>query len=311
MKFLLYIWYYFGSIEASWGNRMTRQTEARHPASMGLHQQAPAQILALLLDGQLAALGAVRMAVPSLVHLASAAAGVLRRGGRLGYAGAGSSGLMALADALEMAGTFGIAPDRTPVLFAGGAEALIHMRGSVEDDPALARADVEASGLGAGDLVLVLTASGTTPYALEVARLARDRGVQVAGFANVPGAPLFDLSDYPVLLQTGSEVITGSTRMGAATAQKAALNMLSSLIGVQLGHVHHGHMVNLVADNAKLVGRAARIVADLARVDRGAAEAALAATGGAVKPAVLVARGESPARAQQILQETGGHLPDA
>jgi len=287
----------------------TSTTEARHPASAGLHARPAAEVLATLLDAQTAALAALRPALPQIDAVAEAAAQALAAGHRLGYAGAGSSGLMALADRLELAGTFGIDPSRTPMLFAGGAEALLHMKGAPEDDPASAHADFAASGLAQGDVVLVLSASGTTPYALVIAEIARAHGVTVAGFANVAGSPLLALADLPVLVDTGAEVVTGSTRMGAATAQKAALNLMSVLLGIRLGHVHDGHMVNVVADNAKLVARAARIVSDLAGVPREAAEAALARTHGAVKPAVLVAaRGVTPEAALALLDAAGGHL---
>ncbi len=285
-----------------------RPTESRHPASPGLHSRGAETVLADLLAAQLAALAAVGPSIPALAKVAEAAAQVLGRGGKLGYAGAGSSGLMALGDALELPGTFGIAPDRVPVLFAGGTAALLHMTGAVEDDPALALADLDASGLQSGDMVLVLSASGTTPYALVVADAAKARGITVAGFANVAGSALLLIADIAVLLETGPEVVSGSTRMGAGTAQKVALNMLSTLIGVKLGHVHDGYMVNVVADNAKLIDRAARIVADIAGVSAPDAKAALAMTGGAVKPAVLVARGFDPADAKDRLQKAGGHL---
>jgi N-acetylmuramic acid 6-phosphate etherase len=288
-----------------------RPTEARHPASAGLHALSAGDALAALLDAQEAALKAVRPALPAIARVAEAGAAALRAGGRMGYAGAGSSGLMALADGLELAGTFGIAPDRSPILFAGGTEALLHMTGGVEDDPALALDDLDRSGLARGDVVLVLSASGTTPYALVVAREAKARGVTVAGFANVAGSPLLALSDLPVLLATGPEVVSGSTRMGAGTAQKVALNMLSTLVGLHLGHVHDGYMVNLTADNIKLIDRAARIVSDIAGVARPEAEAALAATGGAVKPAILVAKGHEPAAATALLEQTAGHLAPA
>lgn len=291
---------------------MTAQsTEARHPASAGFHALTDAQALSTLLDAQMSALTAVRAAFPALEQAAARSADVLRAGGKMAYAGAGSSGLMALADSLELAGTFGIAPDRTPLMFAGGAAALLHLTGAVEDDPDLARADLAQAGIGAGDVVLCLSASGTTPYTLVVAREAAARGATIVGFANVAGSALLDLADIPVLLDTGAEVVSGSTRMGAATAQKAALNLLSALVGVRLGHVHDGYMVNLIADNAKLVDRAARIVADISGVSRAMAEAALAQTGGAVKPAILVARGQSPAEAKAALAESGGHLSTA
>lgn len=287
---------------------IVRPTEARHSDSAGLHAQPAAQVQSLLLEAQVAALGAIRPAAQAIADAAEAGARALLGGGRMGYAGAGSSGLMAMADCLELSGTFGLPPERTPMLFAGGAAALLHMKGSVEDDADSASEDVARAGLGQGDLLLVLSASGTTPYALAAARAAQARGVTVAGFANVAGAPLLEMADIPVLLDTGAEVVAGSTRMGAATAQKVALNMLSVLVAIRLGHVHDGHMVNLVADNAKLIDRATRIVADVAQVPRPMAEAALVATDGAVKPAILVARGMDPDRAAAALSETGGHL---
>lgn len=285
-----------------------RSTEARHPGSAGLHTASGAEALTRLLDAQAAALEAVRPAIPALERVAEAAANALRAGGKLAYVGAGSSGLMALSDCLELAGTFGIAPDRTPVLFAGGAAALLHMTGAVEDDPALARADFAAAGLRAGDVALCLSASGSTPYTMEIAGLARAAGMTVAGIANVAGSALLRAADLPVLLETGPEIVTGSTRMGAATAQKAALNMLSALVGIRLGHVHDGYMVNVVADNAKLRDRAARIVCALSGADTETARAALETTGGAVKPAVLVARGRTAAEAAEDLTNSRGHL---
>lgn len=283
-------------------------TEARHPASAGLHALPDAAVLGLVLDAQAAAITAVRPALSALGAVADAAARALQGAGKLAYAGAGSAGLMALSDNLELAGTFGIAPDRTPMLFAGGADALLHMRGSVEDDTAQALADVDAAGIGAGDVVICVSASGATPYTLAVAQRARALGAGVAGLANVAGSALLKAATWPVLLDTGPEIVGGSTRLAAGTAQKAALNLMSVLLGVRLGHVHDGYMVNLVADNAKLQGRALRIVAALAGTGPAAAKAALAAAAGAVKPAVLMARGRSPAEAAAQLTESRGHL---
>ena len=154
----------------------------------------------------------------------------------------------------------------------------------------------------------VVSASGSTPYALTVAQAARAAGVTVVGIANVAPSALLDLADIAVHLATPPELVAGSTRLGAATAQKAALNLMSVLLGIELGHVHDGFMVNVQADNAKLVGRAARIVAGVAGVDEDAARAALAQTGGAVKPAILVAQGRTPDDAEQALRQSGGHL---
>jgi N-acetylmuramic acid 6-phosphate etherase len=288
-----------------------RPTEALHPLSSGLHL-APAQdVLARALSAQRSALAAIDPALPALEKAAAIATTTLRGGGKLAYAGAGSSGLMALADCLELLGTFGIPPDRTPMLFAGGADALLKMTGGVEDDPALAAADVARAGLAAGDALIAVSASGTTPYTLAVCDLAAKAGARIIGIANVPDSALLRVAQVPVLLETGAEIVAGSTRLGAATAQKVALNLISVLIGVQLGHVHDGMMVNVVADNAKLRDRAARIVAQVAGVDTGIARVALNRTNGAVKPAVLVARGASPDAASARLDRAGGMLAEA
>ena len=286
-------------------------TEDKHPSAHGL-QAVPADVaLSRMLDAQQGAVAAIRPAVPALARAAEIAAGVLKGRHRLGYAGAGSSGLMALSDRLELAGTFGIAPERTPMLFAGGTDALSHMVGGVEDDLALAGRDLAASGLGAGDAVICLSASGRTPYTVEVARQAKARGVTVIAIANVAGSPLLADADVAILIETGAEVVAGSTRLGAATAQKVALNMLSVQLGIHLGHVHEGYMVNLVADNAKLVDRAARIVAAVSGVAPQEARAALGQTAGAVKPAILIAAGADPAQAAGLLDRHGGHLGPA
>jgi N-acetylmuramic acid 6-phosphate etherase len=288
-----------------------RRTEARHPAADGLQDAAPDDVLARLLAAQLAAAEVVRAAFPAIAAAAALGAGALGSGHRLIYAGAGSSGLMALSDCLELAGTFGIPPDRTPMLFAGGTAALLHMTGGSEDDRALAVADLTAVRPGPGDAVICVSASGGTPYTVEIARAARAAGAKVISVANVSNSALLAQADVEILLDTGPEVVAGSTRMGAGTAQKIALNMLSVLIGLQLGHVHAGYMVNVVADNAKLLDRAARIVAALSGADRGAAEAALSRTGGAVKPAVLVAAGATPEAAMAALDTHRGHLGPA
>jgi N-acetylmuramic acid 6-phosphate etherase len=288
-----------------------RPTESLHPLSSGLHLASADQVLARALSAQKAALAAIDPALPALEAAAEAAAKALRSGGKLAYAGAGSSGLMALADCLELLGTFGIPADRTPMLFAGGADALLKMTGGVEDDPTLAAADLARVGLRQGDVLIAVSASGSTPYTLAVSDLASRAGVRIVGIANVSDSALLRAADIPVLLDTGAEIVAGSTRLGAATAQKVALNLISVTLGVLLGHVHDGMMVNVIADNAKLRDRAARIVARVAGVDTGAARVALNRTGGAVKPAVLVARGAAPEVAEARLAAASGHLAEA
>lgn len=286
-----------------------RQTERVHPAAAGIDALAPGDILGHLLAQQQDSLAAVRPAIPAIAEAAAAMAAAVRAGGRLAYAGAGSSGLMAVADALELNGTFGIPAGRIRLLMAGGLPVDARMPGDAEDDAAAGgRA---AAGLGAGDAVVCVSASGSTPYALGAARAARAAGAQVVAVANTPGAALFGLADVAVCLATPPEVVAGSTRMGAGTAQKACLNLMSTLMAVHLGAVHDGRMVGVIADNAKLRARAEAMVADLAGCSPAAAAGALAAAGGAVRPAVLIARGADPARAASLLGDSGGRLRGA
>jgi N-acetylmuramic acid 6-phosphate etherase len=251
----------------------------------------------------------VRDALGAIARAAGLATGALNAGGKLAYAGAGSSGLMALADALELAGTYGIPPARTPILFAGGAAALVEMRGMVEDDAETAVEGIAAADLGPGDALICVSASGRTSYTLAAAREAKARGAAVIGIANVAQSQLLEIADVAVLLHTGPEMVAGSTRMGAGTAQKIALNLISTLTGLRLGHVHDGYMINLLADNAKLRDRAERIVTAIAGEEASDARAALAAADGAVKPAVLIAAGaRDAAQAASLLAKSGGQL---
>jgi N-acetylmuramic acid 6-phosphate etherase len=289
-----------------------KRTEALHEHAGGLDQQPPAVVLGFLADAQVEAAQSVRGAIASIADAAKIVAETLGAGGRLAYAAAGSSGLMALADALELPGTYGIPRERIVVLFAGGAGALQDMAGAPEDDAAQAAREVIDAGLGKGDCLIAVSASGSTPYAVGALREAARLGAKTISIANNAGSPLLELADVPVLLATPPEVIAGSTRMGAGTAQKIALNMLSTLAAIHLGHVHDGYMVNLFADNAKLRGRAARIVAAIAGCDEKAAHAALEKTGGEVKPAILLAAGAADVKtAKELLDGTGRRLRPA
>lgn len=289
-----------------------RQTEMSHAAAKGFDLLPSTDALLILAQGQVSAATAVQHAIPQLEAAALAMAKTLQAGGNLIYAAAGSSGLMALADALELPGTYGIAPERVRMLFAGGLGDMTRMPGGPEDDPHAAQQDVLAAGVGAGDCLLAITASGSTPYALAAVEAARAAGARTIGIANNTDVPLFDLVDIAICLPTPPEVIAGSTRMGAGTAQKIALNMLSTMMAVHLGHVHDGLMVNLIADNLKLQRRAQRIVMEVTGVDAQGAMDALTQTQGAVKPAIVLAAGASSTEAAiQVLDAHEGRLRPA
>ncbi|MCP5085291.1 MAG: N-acetylmuramic acid 6-phosphate etherase [Rhodobacteraceae bacterium] len=287
-----------------------QQTEYLHAAAKGLDALPDADILCHLHDSQSQAVQAV---APVLTEIAAAAhlmAHTVRSGGRLIYTAAGSSGLMAMADALELPGTFGIEQSQIAILMAGGLPTDGTMPGHSEDDTA--EADTFARTIKSCDLVIALSASGTTPHALQLARAATLAGAQTVCIANNRSAPLFDTASVAICLATPAEVVAGSTRLGAGTAQKVALNLMSTLMGVLLGHVHDGMMVNLIADNTKLRARAATIVKTITGASPEQAENTLSRTGGAIKPAVLLAAGaQTQEQAVALLKHSDGHLRPA
>lgn len=286
-----------------------RTTEGVHAEARGLDARPPEGILKILAQAQVEAASAVTYALPAIARAAELAAASLSSGGRLIYAAAGSSGLMAMADALELPGTFGIDRDRIVILFAGGMGGLLEFAGGPEDDGDLARQEVEALSLTRQDCVIAVTASGSTPYAVAALEAARLAGARTIGIANNEAAPLYGHAEISIRLPTPPEVIAGSTRMGAGTAQKIALNLLSTLMAVRLGHVHDGYMVNLRADNLKLKDRAARIVAAIAGCSREDAGTWLDKADGSIKPAVLLAFGaRDKAAAEHMLDDAGQHL---
>ena len=269
----------------------------------------PDAALRTMLDAQTDAARAVGNALPGIEEAARRMADTLRNGGTVVYAAAGSSGLMALADACALPGTYGIDPAQVRIVMAGGIPTDARMPGHTEDDTA--EAEAAAAAMSPGDLLIAISASGTTPQALAMARAAQAKGIAVIGIANTPDSALLTLADTAIALPTPPEVVEGSTRLGAGTAQKIALNMISTLAGVLLGHVHDGMMVNLRPDNIKLRARAEAIVAGIAAVPADAARAALEATGYDVKPAVLVALGHDPEDARRILDANGQVLRQA
>ncbi|AWC21026.1 N-acetylmuramic acid 6-phosphate etherase [Aminobacter sp. MSH1] len=288
------------------------RTEAVHKDAGGIDAQAPESVLRLLAAAQVEAAGAVHAAIPAIAEAAAKIAERLAAGGRLVYAAAGSSGLMALADALELPGTFGIPRDRVVILLAGGTDSLVNLTGAPEDDAGQAMKEVAAAELNAGDCLIAISASGSTPFAIGALNQARRRGAATIAVANNAGAPMFDIAEISVLLATPPEVVAGSTRMGAGTAQKIALNMMSTLVAIHLGHVHDGYMVNLHADNIKLHERAARIVSAIAGCDTATAKTLLERSGGSVKVAILLASGAaSPEAANQLLDGAGQKLRSA
>ena len=264
-----------------------------------------------LWEGQLAAVAALRPALPALAAAVTAAASRLRGGGRIAYAGAGTSGRIGVQDGAELGPTFDWPPERLLFLIAGGEAALIRAAEGAEDRADAAAQDVRDARLGPPDVLVGLAASGSTPYTVACVATAREAGALTIGIANSPGTRLLEAAEHKVSLETGPEAIAGSTRMKAGTAQKAALNLFSTTVMMQLGRVYRGQMVDMLARNDKLRRRAVRVLRGLTGVSTEQAAAALTEADGRVKLAVLIARGLRIAEAQALLAQCGGDLRQA
>ncbi len=284
---------------------MTERADPRY-AALDLWDSHTA--LAAIWESQMAAVAAIGPALPALAGVVEATVPRLRAGGRLVWAGAGTSIRIAVQDAVELGPTFDWPEARSLHLIAGGPEALMQAVEGAEDDAPGARAQVTRAALGESDVVFGIAASGRTPFTVAALEVARAAGALTVGIACAPDTPLVRAAAHGITLDTGAEVVAGSTRMKAGTAQKVALNMLSTQIMVRLGRVHGGLMVDMRAQNSKLRDRARDMVAQLAGVEPEAAEDALERTGWRIKPAVLVARGQSPDAATAALAVSGGVL---
>ena len=265
--------------------------------------------LAAMLDNQFAALAAVRGTLPQLAAATRAAAARLGDGsGRLVYVGAGASGRLAVQDGVELHPTFGWPHDRLAYLMAGGEAALVRSLEGAEDDAEAGRAAVEALRPGREDVLIAVAASGATAFTRAAQGAARAAGALTIGIANNPDAPLLAEAEIPVLLHTGPEFLAGSTRMTAGTAQKIALNLLSTQLMIELGRVYQGLMVNVAPANAKLVQRSHRIVQAITGCSSEAAAAAWETVGRDIRLAVLLIDGLDPETAQARLAAAKGDL---
>ena len=288
------------------------KTEATEAVYDDLDLWSTVAVVGAIVSVQREALNAVAAAASQFAEAIEALGRILQAGGRMAYAGAGSSGMIAQLDRLELPGTFGIGLDRLPVILAGGPESLLALAGDAEDDTTSAEVAVDGCGLGPGDALVAISASGSTPFTVAALRRANARGCVTVGLACVPGAPLLTESQHPIVVETPPEIVAGSTRMAAGTAQKCALNILSTGVALRLGHAYRGLMVNMSPDNAKLKQRAVTIVARAAGVDADRAAAALAEAEWSIKTAVtLCAAGVGAGEARARLERSAGDIRKA
>jgi N-acetylmuramic acid 6-phosphate etherase len=283
-------------------------TEQANPASAELDQLPTSDLVALFVENDLQPQQAVAAAAPQLAAAVDAIAERLRRGGRLFYLGAGTSGRLGVLDAAECPPTFCSDPTLVQGVLAGGAPALLRSSEGLEDLFDAGREDLEARGFGPADCLVGIAAGGTTPYVHGGLSHARSLGALAIAMACVPAEQAPMPCDIDIRLLTGPELLTGSTRLKAGTATKMALNILSTGVMVRLGKVHGNRMVDVAVTNTKLEDRALRILRDLAGVDRNRGSELLQASGGSVKLALLMAAtamGPDQARAALVAHGPG------
>jgi N-acetylmuramic acid 6-phosphate etherase len=290
---------------------MERDTERISARYSGLDTWNPDEILDALVESQLAAVAATRAATPMLARAALAMEARLRYRGRLIYAGAGTSGRLAVQDGAELMPTFSWPEERLVLLMAGGHDALLRSVEGAEDEIGRAQQLVQQYVVDGRDVLIAVAASGTTAFTLACLREAKLRGALTIAIANNADTPLLQEADHPILLDTGAEPIAGSTRLKAGTAQKVALNLLSTLLMILLGRVYDGLMVDVQAVNRKLVRRSEDMLVRLTGSSRDAARAALLHAHGSVKLAVMLLRGCDLERGVRLLDQADGRLRSA
>ncbi|KLU62496.1 N-acetylmuramic acid 6-phosphate etherase [Peptococcaceae bacterium CEB3] len=287
-------------------------TEARNPNTEKIDQLPTEGILRLINEEDLKVAPAVGRVLPQIAQAVEWIVESLRAEGRLFYLGAGTSGRLGILDASELPPTYGISPEQVQGLIAGGEKAAFRAIENAEDSPAMGVEDLRARGLRGKDVVVGLAASGRTPYVLGGLRYARGCGCHTVAVVCTPDSEMQKEAELTIAVLVGPEVIMGSTRMKAGTAQKLVLNMLTTTAMIRLGKVYGNLMVDVQATNAKLVERSQRIVCLATGVSRAEAEKAIELAGGSVKTAVtLLLAGVSAERAEAALNATDGIVSQA
>ncbi len=283
-------------------------TEKISPRYVELDAWSSCEMIAAMYESQLGAAAAVRTALHTVAAAVDAAVPALRRGGRIVYVGAGTSGRIGVQDGSELPPTYDWPSDRVVFAMAGGIGALVQSAEDAEDYESNGAQAMAEAGIGPNDVVLGIAASGTTPYTIGALRAAGAAGAITIAVANNPGAPLFEVARHRILVETGAEVIAGSTRMKAGTAQKIVLNLFSTAVMVKLNRVYRGLMVHMRARNAKLRRRAAVIVGEIVGCPTPDAARLVERADGDVKLAVLLGFGLGVEDAAETLERHDGNL---
>lgn len=284
-------------------------TEDRNPRSIGIDQKPTEEVLEIINSEDQLIPDAVAREIPRITEAVEAIAAVLRGGGRVLFAGAGTSGRLGVIEAAEIPPTFGMPPEAFQAVIAGGPEAVFRSIEEAEDDDAAGGGMLDELGLSRRDILVALSAAGNTPFVIGALKKAREKGAKTVAVTCNPGSPAAELAEIAIAPEVGAEVVAGSTRMKAGTAQKLVLNMLTTAAMIRLGKVHNGYMVAVKPTSRKLEERARRIVAAVAGVGPEEADEALERAGGDVRAAVLLAETNiTPEEAKRILDRAGGSL---
>lgn len=287
-------------------------TETASSRYATLEDWSTADLVAGILEGQFYAIGAVQSASAGIAKAIDLASERIAAGGRLVYIGAGTSGRISTQDAAELTPTFNWPAERAVSLMAGGAGAFLRAKEGAEDDEVAAVADLDGVSVGPNDVVIGVAASGRTPYVIAGLKHARAAGALTIGIYNNRGGKVGEACELPILIETGPEILAGSTRMKAGTAQKAALNCISTGVMIRLGFVYRGKMVEMQATNAKLRERGALMVSELTGADLEAATKAFAEAGQVIKFAVVMLTLDmTKDQAVEALAKVNGNLRDA
>jgi N-acetylmuramic acid 6-phosphate etherase len=286
-----------------------RLTEKRNPASKNLDRMTALEIIRLMNREDRKVAKAVGRQLPAITRAVEAIVSAMRRGGRLIYVGAGSSGRMAVLDAAECPPTFGISPKRMLALIAGGRRAVTGAVEGAEDSIRNGERDLRANRLRRGDIVVGIAASGTTPYVLGALQFARKRGATTVAITANRRMPVARAANIVIAPEVGPEVLTGSTRLKAGTSQKMVLNMLSTAAMARLGHVYENLMIDAEMTNEKLADRAVRILQEASGKSTSAAEHALRAAAHNMRVAVVMLKlGVKPNEAKRRIAWADGNL---
>lgn len=290
----------------------TLATEKNNPASAAIDEMTTVEMMALMNQEDQKVPLSIAPIIPQIAAAVDLIADRLRRNGRLIYCGAGTSGRLGVLDAAECPPTFGTDPGQVVGLIAGGREAMFRAQEGAEDDEAAAVSDLTAIALTAADVVVGLSASGRTPYAVSALHYAHSKGAATVAVASSPASPLAKEADIALTALPGSEVIAGSTRLKSGTVQKLILNMISTGTMIRLGKVYGNRMVDVQATNEKLARRALRIVQEVTGDEEGICQENLNRANGNAKLAILLALSDlSPEEGKRCLEKSAGRLKAA